>query len=137
MAVEFGSGPHVRKETHSTQGDDGQQLNALNHGSTDTTADDFGPAPEGGPRAWVVAGGGSAIFFSTLGFANSFGTFEEYYLRHQLKDWSASGISWIGSLGIFLQFFAGMLSGPLFDRYGEKVSRSPSSKHHCYAALGC
>ncbi|XP_014554678.1 hypothetical protein COCVIDRAFT_39426 [Bipolaris victoriae FI3] len=90
---------------------------------TDATIDDFGPAPEGGRRAWIVAAGGGAIFFSTLGFANSFGTFEEYYLRHQLKGWSASDISWIGSLAIFLQFFAGMLSGPLFDRYGEKMIR--------------
>lgn len=105
------------KESHSPHRDTEQRLHA-----TDATIDDCGPAPEGGRRAWIVAAGGGAIFFSTLGFANSFGTFEEYYLRHQLKGWSASDISWIGSLAIFLQFFAGMLSGPLFDRYGEKVS---------------
>ncbi|KAF2276997.1 putative MFS monocarboxylate transporter [Westerdykella ornata] len=108
-------------------GDDGQQPNATAHGNPDPTIDEFVPAPEGGTRAWIVAAGGGAIFFSTLGFANSFGTFEEYYLSHQLKDWSASDISWIGSLAIFLQFFAGMLSGPLFDRYGEKVIRPASA----------
>lgn len=78
-------------------------------------------APEGGTRAWLVAGGAASIFFCTLGFANSFGTFEEYYITHQLQGASASKISWIGSLGSFLPFFAGMVAGPLFDRYGEKV----------------
>jgi hypothetical protein len=78
-------------------------------------------APEGGTRAWLVAGGSAAIFFCTLGFANSFGTFEEYYLVHQLKRESASEIAWIGSLSSFLQFFTGIFGGPLFDRFGEKV----------------
>ena len=82
----------------------------------------FPPAPEGGLRAWIVAASGACIFFSTLGFANSFGTFEQYYLSHQLHRSSASKVSWIGSLSAFLQFFAGMFGGPLFDRYGAKVS---------------
>lgn len=123
MAAELAAErPSVSKETFSVQGDYGQQPNA----AAQPTTDEFGPAPEGGTRAWIVAAGSGAIFFSTLGFANSFGTFEEYYLSHQLKEYSASKISWIGSLAIFLNFFAGMLSGPLFDRYGEKVSRFPS-----------
>ncbi|KAE8393051.1 major facilitator superfamily domain-containing protein [Aspergillus alliaceus] len=79
------------------------------------------PAPEGGLQAWLCAAGAAAIFLCTLGLANSFGAFEEYYLTHQLKTDSASKISWIGSLQSFLQFFAGMLGGPLFDRYGQWV----------------
>ncbi|PKX89633.1 uncharacterized protein P174DRAFT_424814 [Aspergillus novofumigatus IBT 16806] len=79
------------------------------------------PAPDGGIRAWFVAGGAASIFLCTLGVANSFGTFEQYYLSHQLKGDSASKISWIGSLQSFLQLFAGMLGGPLFDRYGSLV----------------
>lgn len=82
---------------------------------------EIGPAPEGGLRAWLVAGGGATIFFCTLGFANSFGAFVEYYSTHQLSTESESKISWIGSLAAFLQFFTGMVSGPMFDRYGEKV----------------
>lgn len=84
-------------------------------------------APEGGVRAWLAAGGAAAIFFSTLGFSNSFGTFEEYYITHQLQGESPSKISWIGSLGSFLPFFCGMVAGPMFDRYGEKVRCSPFS----------
>ncbi|ORY71475.1 monocarboxylate permease-like protein [Pseudomassariella vexata] len=95
---------------------------------------EYGPAPEGGARAWLVAAGSGAIFFATLGFANSFGTFEQYYLTHQLRESSASSVSWIGSLAIFLQFFTGMLSGPLFDRYGAKIMW-PSAALYVFAMM--
>lgn len=101
---------------------------ANNTDSPEAQHDLYGPAPEGGLRAWLAAAGGGAVYFATLGFANSFGTFEEYYRSHQLSSSSASKISWIGSLAIFLQFFTGMLSGPLFDRYGQKVSEPAQKK---------
>lgn len=78
-------------------------------------------APDGGARAWLVAAGGSCIFFCCLGFANSFGAFQEYYLRNQLRGESPQRIAWIGSLAVFLQFGAGVIGGPLFDRFGAKV----------------
>lgn len=77
-------------------------------------------------RSVFVAVGAACIFFCTLGLSNSFGTFEEYYLTHQLSNQSPSAISWIGSLQSFLQFFAGMLGGPLFDHYGSLVKFIPS-----------
>lgn len=80
-----------------------------------------GPPPDGGLRAWLVAVGGFAIFFPTLGFSNSFGVMAEYYLEHQLHENSTADVAWIGSLSAFLSFFAGMLGGPLFDRFGSKV----------------
>ncbi|OLN86697.1 Riboflavin transporter MCH5-like protein 1 [Colletotrichum chlorophyti] len=78
----------------------------------------FGVAPDGGLRAWMVASGAATIFFCTLGLSNTFGLFVEYYMTHQLQGQTASNISWIGSVQSFLQFFSGMLGGPLFDRYG-------------------
>jgi multisubunit Na+/H+ antiporter MnhB subunit len=81
-------------------------------------------APDGGLQAWLVTAGTACIFFSALGFANSFGIFEEYYLSHQLKNESADKVAWIGSLAAFLQFAAGALGGPLFDRYGAWVCSS-------------
>ncbi|KXJ87990.1 major facilitator superfamily domain-containing protein [Microdochium bolleyi] len=87
---------------------------------------DHDVAPEGGAQAWLVAAGGAAIFFSTLGFGNSFGAFQEYYMTKLMVGESASSVSWIGSLASFLQFFAGMLGGPLFDRYGSGVIRPAS-----------
>lgn len=79
-------------------------------------------APDGGLRAWLAAAGGSCIFFSALGFANAFGVFEEYYLSHQLIGKSPDDVAWIGSLAACLQFAAGALGGPLFDRFGAWVS---------------
>lgn len=78
--------------------------------------------PDGGLRAWLVAAGAASIFFCGLGFANSFGSFAQYYQTHQLSHLSEDTIAWIGSLSATLQFLTGLVGGPLFDRYGEKVS---------------
>ncbi|RYP58738.1 hypothetical protein DL769_008825 [Monosporascus sp. CRB-8-3] len=123
MAAELALEPVVPRGSLQAEGHGSREFTPTAHEKADPTVDEFGPAPEGGAGAWLVAAGGGAILFSTLGFANSFGTFEQYYLTHQLQDRSSSDISWIGSLAMFLQFFSGMLSGPLFDRYGEKVIR--------------
>lgn len=85
----------------------------------------FGPAPDGGLRAWLVAAGAACTIFSTLGFANSFGVLQEYYAAHQLQKESADRIAWIGSLAAFLQFGSGAIAGPLFDWYGAWVSTIP------------
>jgi hypothetical protein len=79
-------------------------------------------APEGGSRAWLVAAGAGFISFSSLGYSNSVGVFQEYYLTHQLKGQSPDDVAWIGSIAAFLQFVLGAVSGPLFDRYGATVS---------------
>ena len=92
------------------------------HSTNDTAKpNDIPAAPDGGLRAWLAAAGGSCIFFSALGFANAFGVFEEYYLSHQLIGKSADDVAWIGSLASCLQFMAGAIGGPLFDRYGGWV----------------
>lgn len=83
-------------------------------------------APDGGLKAWLVASGGFSIAFCCLGFVNSFGTFQEYYLNHQLKGQSPDGVAWIGSMTAFLQFAVGLFAGPLFDRYGAWVSMDNS-----------
>ena len=82
-----------------------------------------GDFPEGGRQAWLVACGTAGILFCTLGFANSFGVFQAYYIENQLKDHTPDDISWIGSLQVFLVFALGVIGGPLFDRYGAIVSR--------------
>ncbi|EFE35067.1 uncharacterized protein ARB_06023 [Trichophyton benhamiae CBS 112371] len=82
------------------------------------TTPSFGEAPDGGVRAWLVAAGGSAIFFCCLGFSNSFGVFTEYYLSHQLRGESPDKVAWIGSLSAFLLFATGIMGGPSFDLLG-------------------
>jgi hypothetical protein len=84
----------------------------------------FGRVPDGGTRAWLVAAGACFITFSALGFANSFGVFQEYYISHQLQHKSPDDIAWIGSLSTCLQFTAGAIAGPLFDRVGPWVRLS-------------
>lgn len=77
--------------------------------------------PDGGARAWTVAAGTASILFCTLGYTNSWGVFQAYYMENQLRDESSDRIAWIGSLQAFLIFAAGAVGGPLFDRYGAKV----------------
>lgn len=46
---------------------------------------------------------------------------QTYYQAHQLADKSPSDISWIGSIQIFFLISGGLVSGPVFDRYGATV----------------
>ncbi|KAK3904906.1 major facilitator superfamily domain-containing protein [Staphylotrichum tortipilum] len=92
------------------------------------------PAPDGGPRAWLVVSGAACIFFSCLGFMNSFGVFQAYYMTHQLRDQPADNIAWIGSLTAFIQFAGGAISGPLFDRFGAWVIR-PGAVLYVFALM--
>lgn len=86
--------------------------------SSDTTTPASDPVPDGGLRAWLVAAGASFIFFSALGYGNSYGVFQAHYMRHQLSNQSSDSIAWIGSITTFLQLLAGGIGGPLFDRFG-------------------
>lgn len=86
---------------------------------TRSTDDDY---PEGGTRAWLVAAGTAGILFCSLGYTNSFGVFQAYYMRNQLRDHTPDDISWIGSIQAFLVFASGAIGGPVFDRYGAWVS---------------
>ena len=106
--------------------EDQKLIIGLEHGEEKAHADSasFDKAPDGGLRAWLVATGAAFIFFSALGYANSFGVFQEYYMTHQLREESPDKIAWIGSLSAFFQFAAGAVGGPLFDRYGAWVKSS-------------
>jgi hypothetical protein len=77
----------------------------------------FEAAPDGGLQAWLVVTGAA--------YNNSFGVFQEYFISHQLQHKSPDDISWIGSLSSFLQLGAGLVGGPLFDRYGAMVCVTP------------
>lgn len=59
-----------------------------------------------------------------MGFLNSFGVFEEYYAKNQLADKSESTIAWLGALSIFFVFSVSVVSGPLLDAFGPRVSPS-------------
>ncbi|OJZ83018.1 hypothetical protein ASPFODRAFT_83516 [Aspergillus luchuensis CBS 106.47] len=82
--------------------------------------------PEGGFRAWMVVLGAFCILFCTFGYLNTWGAYQDYYVTHQLSDYSSSALAWIGSVQVFLLYGGGVVGGPLFDRYGAKVIILPA-----------
>ncbi|GAA5964816.1 hypothetical protein JCM8115_000112 [Rhodotorula mucilaginosa] len=76
-------------------------------------SDDF---PEGGTRAYLALLGSTLVLLGTFGLSNSYGVFLQHYKQHQLKDYTNSDISWIGSLHLFLTFSSAFYSGILFDK---------------------
>jgi len=82
--------------------------------------------PDGGVKAWLVVFGTAAMLFSTFGYSNAFGVYQEYYSTHQLRHETPSAISWIGSIQVFFLFGGTLFGGPLFDRFGGKVIWPPA-----------
>ncbi|KAH8430942.1 MCT family MFS transporter [Aspergillus melleus] len=83
--------------------------------------------PEGGLKAWMAVLSCWCVMFNTFGYINAFGIYEAYYGQTLLRGQSASNIAWIGSLQVFFMFSAGLISGPLMDRYGPRVILIPCS----------
>ncbi|KAI1184911.1 major facilitator superfamily domain-containing protein [Nemania serpens] len=76
--------------------------------------------PDGGAMAWLVVLGGWCCSFSSPGWINSVGGFQQYYEVGPLKQYSSSEIAWIPSLQLFFLFALGPFVGIIFDRYGPR-----------------
>ncbi|EPS92992.1 hypothetical protein FOMPIDRAFT_60020 [Fomitopsis schrenkii] len=72
--------------------------------------------PDGGWTAWLTVFGAWLALFSTFGYINAFGVFQDYYTRIYLSNVSPSAVSWIGSFQFFVPLIMGMVSGGLFDK---------------------
>ncbi|EDR10645.1 mycorrhiza-upregulated monocarboxylate permease [Laccaria bicolor S238N-H82] len=72
--------------------------------------------PEGGTRGWLTICGAVLVQFTTFGYINSFGAYQDLYVREYLSDYSPSTIGWIGGTQIFLNFSLGIIVGRAFDR---------------------
>ncbi|RTE73838.1 hypothetical protein BHE90_011756 [Fusarium euwallaceae] len=125
---------HNEGESHTTNSVNGTNLGGKGISYEFSDATHSGEMPDGGLRAWLVAAGGACIFFSCLGFANSFGVLQEYYMTHQLRGESADKVAWIGSMSTFIQFAAGAIGGPMFDRFGVRVIR-PAALCYIFATM--
>ncbi|KAL3477280.1 major facilitator superfamily domain-containing protein [Aspergillus californicus] len=79
------------------------------------------PPSEYTPRAWSVIAGASMALFCSVGFINSYGVFQEYYLTHQLANESESTVAWLGGVSIFFIFAFSAVSGPTLDVFGPRV----------------
>lgn len=108
--------------------------------------------PEGGFQAWLVVSGAAAVMFCTFGYLTGFGygtchdpsplkpanstfssIYQQWYSEHQLKAYTLSDISWIGSVQIFLNFAGGLVGGPILDRKGNVVRLQPIPRPPLYA----
>ncbi|KAJ7511388.1 MFS general substrate transporter [Mycena galericulata] len=66
-------------------------------------------------QAWATLAGAFLFQFCSLGPVLAFGVFQDFYLTDFLKSYTASDISWIGSVQIFLELGCGALVGKLYD----------------------
>jgi len=57
-------------------------------------------------QAWLTVFGAFFAMFATWGQASAFGTFQDWYTENQLRDFSPSEISWIGSVQLGVLFLA-------------------------------
>ncbi|KAF8225737.1 MFS general substrate transporter [Tricholoma matsutake] len=72
--------------------------------------------PEGGWQAWCVVVGVWLTQFCTLGYNNSYGVYNDFYVREYLNNhYVSSEISWIGSAQLFLAMSTGFFAGRAFD----------------------
>ncbi|KAH7088982.1 major facilitator superfamily domain-containing protein [Paraphoma chrysanthemicola] len=115
------SNPDLEKDHLSDPNNNSRFGPQANPKADDNDLSNFGPAPDGGTRAWLNAAGGFCIFFGCLGFTSCFGLLQQYYSTHQLRDYDEDDIAWIGSISSFIQFSGGAIGGPVFDRYGVWV----------------
>ncbi|KAK0187586.1 major facilitator superfamily domain-containing protein [Armillaria mellea] len=81
---------------------------------------DFEPT-DGGFKAWSTVLGASLVGLCTFGFVNGYGAFSDYYNETYLSDYSATLISMIGALQVFLLYIFAGLSGAVFDAVGPRL----------------
>ncbi|PVH95940.1 MFS monocarboxylate transporter-like protein [Periconia macrospinosa] len=68
---------------------------------------------DGGFTAWSQVLVSHLLVVNGFGYFSSFGLFQTHWMTY--LNLSASDISWVGSISLFLLFFLGTLSGPLMD----------------------
>ena len=76
--------------------------------------------PDGGLKAWSVVLGAWCCFFVSFGWVSSIGVFQSYYQTNQLSSYSASVVSWIPSVEIFMLQVLAPVYGKIFDGYGAR-----------------
>ncbi|TWU76952.1 hypothetical protein ED733_007173 [Metarhizium rileyi] len=82
--------------------------------------------PDGGSRAWLVVAGGFIVFMFTFGILNAFGTFQDLCTDDvsEIYPWihpKSGEISWTGSIQLCISLCGGLVSGPMFDKWGARM----------------
>lgn len=79
------------------------------------------PFVEGGLHGYLTVLGAFFALFAAFGQSMAFGSFQLWYSQNQLVDYTASDISWIGSVQLWVFFISGGFIGRLFDAYGPTL----------------
>ena len=77
--------------------------------------------PEGGLVAWLSVFGSLCGMMCCFGLMNTIGTFQAYLVTHQLGAYSQASVGWIFGLYLFVAYFSGVQTGPIFDATGPKA----------------
>ncbi|KAJ3771663.1 major facilitator superfamily domain-containing protein [Lentinula raphanica] len=88
-------------------------------GTIDDARDDYSPT-DGGWTAWGTVFGTTLISFGTFGFVNAFGAFSDYYNEQYLTNYSATLISMIGAVQVFILYLFAGTAGAVFDSIGPR-----------------
>ncbi|KAA1469651.1 MFS general substrate transporter [Dentipellis sp. KUC8613] len=89
------------------------------HEVFDAPIDPYAP-PDGGLQAWLTVLGATLVGFSTFGVVNAFGEFSSFYKTTYLSNYSATLVTMIGAVQVFVLYFCGAFAGSLFDAFGPK-----------------
>ncbi|KAH7878782.1 major facilitator superfamily domain-containing protein [Lentinula edodes] len=87
----------------------------------DSSGDSYAPT-DGGWDAWGTVFGTTLVSFGTFGFVNAFGAFSDYYNEQYLTSYSATLISMIGAVQVFILYLCECLrtAGAVFDSIGPR-----------------
>lgn len=77
--------------------------------------------PDGGFQAWATILGASLVSLSTFGMINGFGVFLDFYKREYLRNYSATVISLVGSVQVFILYILASIAGAIFDAVGPRI----------------
>ena len=83
--------------------------------------------PEGGGRAWLSVLGSLCGMMCCFGLMNTIGTFQAFLIRNQLRSYSTADVGWIFGVYLFVAYFSGIQTGPLFDAQGPRYLTAAGS----------
>lgn len=112
------SSSHARP--HSTSST--PSLNVTVNGGDAMRTTDINSSPK--PHKWVVLTAASGVIFVAVGFANTFGIFQDYYQSVLLPDVPPSQIILIGSSAASMYMILGAPAGRFADVAGYRASTS-------------
>ncbi|TVY83906.1 Fujikurins efflux protein [Lachnellula suecica] len=110
-------GKEIDFQTPGTSELSSEKIQDLAPAGPDPSASDF---PDGGFQAWLCIAGGFCTIFSSFGWINCIGVFQDYYETELLSSYSTSTIAWIPATESFMLFFFGLIAGKLADDYGPR-----------------